>query len=121
MQIRGLSSIGLLLGMVFILVEPCLAGGLSDTNLRNLLAATGTPGIGGSQFYQDAVSALNDGNDAPINPSVINEALHNLGLDGSANLFMNGNRSDGGLAVSLDHTVLPSHGLVLDFRWQLGQ
>jgi hypothetical protein len=120
MRNRGFVCIGLIVGSALALARPCQAGDFAAKSLRNLLAATATPGTG-SLSTMSLASTPGEASLSPSGLSFIDEALRNFDVSGGANFFMQGNRSAGGMALSVSRATYPGRGYMLDLRWQLGQ
>jgi hypothetical protein len=120
MQSRGLVCIGLVLGSALALTQPCLAGDFAAKSLRNLLAATATPGSGNIS-YMNLATTPGEASLSPSGLSFVDEALRNFDIGGGASFFMKGSRSAGGMALSVTRATYPGRGYMLDLRWQLGQ
>lgn len=122
MQIRGLSYICLLAGMaVGLPSHPSMAAGMSDKDLRNMLAITGTPGPASATYDPGTASTSGNAIGHALGLGGIEGALDNFDLNRGVNYFMSGSRADGGMAIALSHAHFPSRGMLLDLRWQFGQ
>jgi len=122
MEIRGLSFICLLVGMALGLsAHPGMAAGISDKDLRNMLAITGTPAPASAAYDPGTASTSGDVIGHALGLGGMEDALDSFDLNRGVNYFMSGSRADGGMAIALSHAHFPNRGMLLDLRWQLGQ